>query len=135
MNIDFFSFRGKFDNRAITSGVYKVDLINSKKSTPLCLYIGESVWMASRCGRHLFALKNNPDYFGLTDENMQDECLTLKFSVVEVINTEKKNDVKLYKEKELDAIQKYKPLTQGESSDKQSRNKSKKVQEAIEKWE
>lgn len=134
MNIEFFCCNGKFDNRAISGGVYKVDLINNEKSTPLCLYIGESVWMASRCGRHLYALMNNPNYFGLTDENMNDVSLTLRFSVVEEIDVEKKNNEKIYKGKELDAIVKYKPLTQGGTSDKQCKNKCKIVQEAIEKW-
>lgn len=135
VEIDFFNVNGKFDNRAVNGGVYKVELFKNNKKDPLCLYIGESVWMASRCGRHLYAQMQNSNYFGLTANDMSDNSLTLKFSVVEVITKTKKDYAQLYKDKELDAIKKYKPITQGDSGDKQSRLKLEKVQKAIKNWQ
>ena len=95
---------------------------------PICLYIGESVWIASRCGKHLYSLFDNPAYFGLTPEDLDNDELELKFSVVIDIGDKKSElGVGSYKEQELLAIQKYEPVTQLNTSDRQIRDTCKKV--------
>ena len=46
MKIDFFNTCNGMDPRAINHGVYMIELLEKKES--VCLYIGESVWIASR---------------------------------------------------------------------------------------
>ena len=53
MKIDFFETDNGMDLRTIKGGIYQVELIMDGKN-PICLYIGESVWIASRCGKHIF---------------------------------------------------------------------------------
>lgn len=53
MKIDFFETDNDMDFRAIKCGIYQVELIMDGKN-PICLYIGESVWIASRSGKHIF---------------------------------------------------------------------------------
>ena len=98
-----------------------VELLEKKES--VCLYIGESVWIASRCGVHLYSLYENHNYFGLTKEDIDNDEFTLKFSVIDSLN-EKKSvlGVGQYKNLELDAIRRNKPLTQLETSDRQIRD-------------
>ena len=134
MRIEFFETENGFDNRAVNGGVYQVELLMEGKEA-ICLYIGESVWMASRCGKHLYSFYENPNYFGLTMDDLYNDDLTLKFSVVNDIN-EKKSELGVgsYKEQELDAIKKYGPITQLKTSDRQIHNietKVKKVQEKM----
>ena len=52
MKIDFFNTCNGMDPRAINHGVYMIELLEKEES--VCLYIGESVWIASRCGVHLY---------------------------------------------------------------------------------
>ena len=103
-----------------------VELLEKKES--VCLYIGESVWIASRCGVHLYSLYENPNYFGLTKEDIDNDEFTLKFSVIDSLN-EKKSvlGVGQYKNLELDAIRRNKPLTQLETSDRQIRDVQEKI--------
>lgn len=122
MKIDFFETKdgNGMDPRAIGAGVYMVELKNKMTGKKICLYVGESVWIASRCGVHLYSLKDNPNYFGLTPEDIRNDNFILIFSVVETIN-EKKSILGCgkYKELELDVIKNNKPLTQLDSSDRQ----------------
>ena len=101
-----------------------VELINSKSAVePICLYIGESVWIASRCGVHLYSLFENAGYFGLTKEDLENEDLILKFSVVEAIDGKKSIlGCGEYRRSELEAIKNYHPLTQLETSDRKIRD-------------
>lgn len=134
MKIDFFQTENGMDSRAVKGGVYQVELLMEGKD-PICLYIGESVWIASRCGTHLYSLYENPAYFGLTEEDLKNEHLTIRFSVLNDINGKKSElGVGSYKEHELEAIKKYKPLTQLETSDRQIRDENaqiNKVQEIL----
>lgn len=127
MRIDFFETKNGFDKRAIRGGVYQVELLMEGKEA-ICLYIGESVWIASRCGRHLYSLFENPEYFGLKKDDLNNEELILKFSVINVIQGKKSVLGAIsYKEQELEAIKKYEPLTQLKTSDRQIRDKQKKI--------
>ena len=134
MKVEFFEKNNHFDVRAIKAGVYKVDLLKEGKK-PLCLYIGESVWMATRCGRHLYAFMENPEYFALTEKERDSDEYILRFSVVEVIKEEKSKSSDIYKKKELEAIQKYAPLTQSRTSDRQSSKRKENVRKAMHDWD
>lgn len=133
MKIDFFETENGFDNRAISGGVYQVELLMEGKES-ICLYIGESVWIASRCGKHLYALFENPNYFGLKEEDLNNENMVLKFSVVGEIK-EKKSELGVgsYKEQEMEAIHIYEPITQLSTSDRQIHDVNKKIEKVQDK--
>jgi len=83
-----------------------------KENVNICLYIGESVWIASRCGEHLYSVMENPEYFGLKKDDINNDELTLKFSVINKIEGKKSElGVGSYKEFELQTIKENKPLT------------------------
>ena len=126
MKIVCFNTCNGMDPRAINHGVYMIELLEKEES--VCLYIGETVWIASRCGVHLYSLYENPNYFGLTKEDIDNDEFTLKFSVIDSLN-EKKSvlGVGQYKSLELDAIRRNKPLTQLETSDRQIRDVQEKI--------
>lgn len=134
MKIDFFETDNGMDIKAVRGGVYQVELVMENRE-PICLYIGESVWIASRCGKHLYSVWENPEYFGLTKEDLNNDKFTLKFSVLDEIKGKKSElGVGSYKEQELETIQKYNPITQLNTSDRQIRNsmeKIKKVQDRM----
>lgn len=119
MKIDFFETDKGMDLRAVKGGIYQVELIMENK-IPICLYIGESVWIASRCGEHLYSVWENPEYFGLEKDDLNNDNLTLKFSVIDEIKGRKSElGVGLYKEQELEEIKKRNPVTQLNTSDRQ----------------
>ena len=134
MRVDFFEKNQSFDINASQGGVYKIDLLCEGKQQPLCLYIGESIWIASRCGKHLYSFMKNPNYLGLKEEDRDNDEFTLRFSVVEAINSNKTIFQAIYKNKEREAIKKYKPLTQLQTSDRQISNKVEVVQTTIASW-
>lgn len=80
ITIDFFSSN---IIEAIDAGVYKITVEYDNRSKPL--YIGESVFVLVRCAMHLFQLKKNPNYFGFTNDNINNENITLKFEIIEKI--------------------------------------------------
>lgn len=126
MKIQFFETKEGFDNRAIKGGVYQIQLKGYGKI--ISLYIGESVWITERCGQHLYALYNDPQYFGLTYEDLDNDNLTLIFSVIDEIADKKSIlGVGKYKEMELEQIKENNPLTQLSTSDRQIRNIDEKV--------
>ena len=126
LNIDFFETENGMDIRAAKGGVYQVELVKEDKH--ICLYVGESIWIASRCGQHLYSVMDNPEYFGLKKEDIDNNELTLKFSIVNKIEGKKSElGFGTYKEYELQAIKENEPLTQLKTSDRQIRNKQEKV--------
>lgn len=136
MNIDFFQTENGLDQRAINGGVYHVELIKNGIKDPISLYIGESVWIARRCGRHLYVFDGKPELFGLEVDDKINDDLTLKFSVLEKIdlkkNTQENRDY--FKKRELKYIDDLKPLTQSSKSDIQIKNiekRKKKVQDKM----
>lgn len=129
MQIDFFDTETGMDNRAVKGGVYQIDLINVETNKSVCLYIGESVWIASRCGLHLYSIFEEPEYLGLKKDDLDNDKLTLKFSVIsEIIEKKSILGVGKYKEQELKAIIENRPLTQLQTSDRQIRNIDEKVE-------
>lgn len=129
MEIIFFETGNGLDKRAVKGGIYHVELLKKGGGmNPISLYIGESAWIACRCGQHLYSFFENPQYFGLKPENAADESLILKFSVLDSID-EKKSVLGAgsYKQKELQYIQKEKPLTQLETSDRQIKSNEEKL--------
>ncbi|MCI8605161.1 MAG: hypothetical protein HFE79_13635 [Ruminiclostridium sp.] len=127
MKIHFFETKEGFDNRAIKGGVYQIELKGAEGQI-IPLYIGESVWITERCGQHLYALYNNPSYFGLTSDDLNNDNLSLVFSVLGEV-TDKKSvlGVGKYKDMELRYIKDNNPLTQLNTSDRQIRNINDKV--------
>lgn len=134
MKIDFFETDNGMDLRAIKGGIYQVELIMDGKN-PICLYIGELVWIASRCGKHIYSLYENPAYFGLKWEDFENDQFTIRFSVLdEIKGTKSELGTGLYKEQELKVIKYYEPVIQLNTSDRQIRkvnDKVKKVQDAL----
>ena len=82
IKIDYFS---KNLIEAIGAGIYKISIIKENGDTAP-LYIGESIFVLVRCATHLFELKKNPNYFGFTEENINDEKITLKFEMLHQID-------------------------------------------------
>lgn len=129
MRIDFFNTEMGMDNRAIKGGIYQIDLINVEADKSICLYIGESACIASRCGTHLYSIFEEPEYLGLKKDDLDSDKLTLKFTVIgEIIEKKSILGVGKYKEQELEAIKKNSPLTQLKTSDRQIRNINEKVE-------
>lgn len=126
MKIRFFETKEGFDRRAVKGGIYQIELEGAGQKIPL--YIGESVWIAERCGHHLYALYNNPNYFGLTWDDLGNDKLTLIFSVLnEIADNKSILGVETYKEMELKQIKDNNPLTQLSTSDRQIQNIEEKV--------
>lgn len=121
MKIEFFETEKGFDTRAIEGGVYHVELLRmGKEDKPISLYIGESVWIAHRCSDHLYSLWDDSSYFGLTDDDLKNDNLILRFSVLDEIEGKKSIlGVGKYKDKELVHIRDKNPLTQLMTSDRQ----------------
>lgn len=136
MKIEFFNTKTGLDPRAINGGVYHVELKKEGIKDPISLYIGESVWIARRCGRHLYIFNEKPEIFGLEEDDKNNEDLILKFSVLEEIkfkkNTQENKD--FFKKIELKYIDIFSPLTQSSKSDIQIKNiekRKKKVQDKM----
>lgn len=64
-------------------------LENKRDGKKICLYVGESVWIAARCGVHLYALYDDPNYFGLDPDDLENDDFILRFSVVDTITGKK----------------------------------------------
>lgn len=138
MQVDFFNASNGFDKKAIHGGIYQVELImKSKVTEPISLYIGESVWIAVRCAQHLYSVFENPMYFGLSRDDLENDDLILKFKVLDSVEDKKSLiGVGRYKQKELEYIKKLEPLTQLDTSDRQlkdNKKKYEKVQKEMEK--
>lgn len=136
MIIDFFQTEDGLDKRAINGGVYHVELKKKGIENPISLYIGESVWIARRCGRHLYIFDEKPELFGLEDDDKNKDDLILKFSILEKIDLKKdtQENKASFKEIELKYINDLKPLTQSSKSDIQIKNiekRKKKVQDKM----
>ena len=79
MKIEYFQKDGTLDVSALHGGVYRVDMqINDEV---INLYVGEAGCIVKRCGQHLLKLSNDLGYFGLVNENLEIENLTIRFSV------------------------------------------------------
>jgi len=134
IKINFFQKDGKIDNRAIGTGIYIVELLKDDEPlySAIPLYIGQSVYMIKRCGEHLYDFIKNPEYLGLTDDNLENEKLGLYFRVIESLpdGTEEK----LRRKREKDYIEKYRPLTQNPDRDWQIENRVNIVQHEMAKF-
>lgn len=97
--------------KAIGAGIYEVTMIYNNTETSL--YIGESVFVLIRCATHLFNVKKNPNYFGFTDETIEDEKIELRFSLLE-----SEDDMQIRKQKEKIYIQTNEPKLQSGISDR-----------------
>lgn len=129
INIRFFEKEHAFDKRAFGKGIYVIKLQkkNNPEKKPITLYIGQSVWIIVRCAGHLYRTFKEPEYLGLTRENLEDDSLELVVQVLEAVET-KEN----LREREKHYIRQERPLTQYDNNDKQISNKCEIVQKAIE---
>lgn len=75
---------------AVEGGVYLIDLLKDGKEKPIHLYVGESGAVIKRCGEHLYTLFNQPDYFGLEPDDLEESELTLRIQLVKSIKEKKK---------------------------------------------
>lgn len=139
MKISFFEKENSIDQAAIGAGVYqfKIGLAGDKKEKFLSLYIGESYSMMSRCSNHLYnVFFNDPAYFGLKKEHIENDKLELSVEVYESVNVKGKTYSErdcLLREIELSAIEKEKPLSQSQTSDTLSKKRVEVVSAAIDK--
>lgn len=123
MKISFFEKDNAFDQEAIGAGIYqfKIGLAGDKKEKILSLYIGESYSMISRCSNHLYnVFYNDPAYFGLKKEHLENNKLELSVEVYESVNVKGKTYSErdcLLRDLEMSAIIKEKPLSQSSTSD------------------
>jgi hypothetical protein len=125
------------DERAARGGVYQVELLKENLGSLISLYIGESEWIVVRCGEHLYSFYNDPNYFGLIKEDLENDTLILRFSVLEGIEGKKSVvGVGKYKDAELKYIRQNNPTTQLNTSDRQLdiHEKVRKVQFAMKKY-
>lgn len=118
MKINFFNNNGYVKEEAIGAGIYQFKL--KKGDIVKSLYIGKSYSILLRCAQHVYELKKDKSYFGLTN-NWDDDELELIVDIYEIVDVDKLStsdrDI-LLREKELNAIIKEKPLVQLETSDR-----------------
>ena len=117
MRIEYFVNKdGKMDNDALKGGVYRVDLASARVNGKVIpLYVGEAGCIVKRCGVHLMMFSNNPEYFGLRDEDVEDDALVLRFYVARSMATKIGRYDPTYIAEENTIKGKVKPLTQNDS--------------------
>lgn len=117
MRIEFFADKnGGLDERALSGGVYRVDLVSMDETGELIpLYVGEGGCIVKRCGVHLMEFNNAPEYFGLHKKDVDNDALILRFSVVKTLKTKDGRFDKTYIEEENKVKNSIKPITQTES--------------------
>ncbi|QXE18713.1 hypothetical protein [Clostridium sp. 001] len=129
INIEYFKENQMLDNRAIGCGIYIIELLkdNSKEAIPL--YIGQSLYMVKRGGEHLYEFFKEPGYLGLSEDNMIDSHLKIRFRILEKCVPDDRS------KRETAQIIKIHPLIQKLTNDNMLDidNKKRKVKEALEK--
>ena len=103
---------------AIGAGIYKIIICKDERER--ILYIGESVFVLVRCAQHLFELNKKPEYFGFTDNTIDDPEILLKFQLVDSVADEKDR-----KKREKYLIDSEKPLVQSGIKDYMKRKNDK----------
>lgn len=103
---------------AIGAGIYKIIICKDERER--ILYIGESVFVLVRCAQHLFELNKKPEYFGFTDNTIDDPEILLKFQLVDSVA-----DKKDRKKREKYLIDSEKPLAQSGIKDYMKRKNDK----------
>lgn len=103
---------------AIGAGIYKIIICKDERER--ILYIGESVFVLVRCAQHLFELNKKPEYFGFTDNTIDDPEILLKFQLVDSVA-----DKKDRKKREKYLIDSEKPLVQSGIKDYMKRKNDK----------
>lgn len=83
INIEYFKESQMIDNRAIGCGIYIIELLKNNSKEVIPLYIGQSLYMVKRGGEHLYELFKEPGYLGLSEDNMADSHLKIRFRVLE----------------------------------------------------
>ena len=132
IKVELFKKNGDFQRESIDGGVYCISLsLVSDREKQITLYVGESGSMLHRCSRHLCRIFENAEYMGLDKEDLERQDLVLMFSVLEKLTDKKIREIRTYLDTEKYYIEKLKPLTQLESSDRQRKDKYRCVQDAM----
>ena len=104
-----------FDNEiidAIGGGIYKIS-VQRKDQEIETLYIGESFSMIRRCATHIYKLNKTPEYFGFSNDTIEDSNTSL---IVEILEQETNTITRKQKEKAF--IKEYNPIMQSGISDR-----------------
>ena len=138
MKVKFFENKGNIVLDSVFAGVYcfKIGKVGVAEDSYKPLYVGESYSMLKRCSEHIYNVFNvDPQYFGLTVENLKNDDLQLIVEIYEsvvlpekILNSDR--DI-LLREKEMVAIEKLKPLSQNETNDNLCKNRVEIVQAVI----
>lgn len=85
LNIKVKFFEGSIIE-ALEGGIYQINMQvknDQSEEKEKVLYIGQSYCRLIRGATHLYKLCRKPEYFGFTDEMLQDNKITLKFSCLD----------------------------------------------------
>lgn len=113
LNIEF--FKDSF-LEAIGAGVYEAEIVYNNGKTK-SVYIGESIFVLTRCATHLFELKKFPRYWGFTDKTIDDENITLRLHILQFPDGKNKECKAHRKEFEVEQIKLKKPTSQSGRAD------------------
>lgn len=113
--------------------IYSISLSNGQNKE--VLYVGQSKLFDSRKSTHLVSVFDDPSYFGLVDDDLSNEKLSLVFSIEEKINVLSCNNMsELNKdlcEKEAEVVARLNPATQNGMIMKSKEEKRKSVEKII----
>lgn len=101
------------------------------------LYVGKTKLFAEREATHIISVIDNPQYLGLTDDDLKNENLSLQFDIVRVINVLECDSLlcleRQLSEEEAEQIRILKPITQKGMNMKDNLDKRSCVENAIQK--
>lgn len=115
--------------------VYSVWLGNGAEEE--VLYVGKSRLFSTREASHIVAVLDNPAYFGLTEEDLTNENLILKFKIEEKVDVLRLKTIyeldQRLSEKEKEFVDKLKPITMKGMMMKDQEEKRRSVKALIQK--
>lgn len=110
MNFKVEFFKDSFID-AIEAGIYGIFI--KKGNIEELLYIGESVFVLTRCTTHLYEIKKGEGYLGFSSKDLGDKEIELVFKLLE---SNSDSFTRKHNEKEL--IKQLKPIQQSGVSDR-----------------
>ena len=113
--------------------IYSISLSNGKKKE--VLYVGQSKLFATRESDHLVSVFDDPSYFGLVDDDLKNDKLSLVFSIEERIDVLSCNNMSeftnLLCKKESEVVARLNPATQNGMKMKDKEEKRKSVEKIL----
>lgn len=119
--------------------IYAVFLVNKEiPEQKYCIYSGKSLLFADRLNDHVISVIDNPEYFGLTEDELHNPNLSISFEIIEELDISNISTLdellKLLAEKERASIEKLKPITQqGMNMINDNKCKRERVKEVLDK--